>query len=66
MIHMLDHLQRLHERCEEEADRAQASKPFPTLQHISARISEDVEQFLRQLHKNKFFKMVKLGKSFHQ
>jgi len=42
MIHALDHLQRLHERCEEESDRAEASKQFPSLIKFSQRLEDDV------------------------
>lgn len=42
MIHTLDHLQRLHERCEEEDDRAEASKQFATLQQVSGRLEADI------------------------
>lgn len=49
MIHILDHLQRLHERCEEESDRAEASKHFPTLQKTSRRMADDIVQFRQQI-----------------
>ena len=42
MIHTLDHLQRLHERCEEESDRAQALKQFPTLSKFNLRLHDDI------------------------
>lgn len=42
MIHTVDHLQRLHERCEEESDRAQALKQFPTLSKFNLRLQEDI------------------------
>jgi len=42
MIHTLDHLQRLHERCEEESDRAKASKQFATLSKFNQRMQDDV------------------------
>ncbi|QKI89316.1 Na/Pi cotransporter family protein [Thiomicrorhabdus xiamenensis] len=45
MIHILDHLQRLHERCEEESDRAEASKQFPTLHQSAQRMAEDIQNF---------------------
>ena len=47
MIHILDHLQRLHERCEEESYRADASKQFPTLKGTAARMAQDIEVFRR-------------------
>jgi phosphate:Na+ symporter len=43
IIHTLDHLQRLHERCEEESDRAEASKQFSALSAVSQRLENDLQ-----------------------
>ncbi len=51
MIHTLDHLQRLHERCEEESDRAEASKHFPVLSRFSQRLEQDVESLQNYIQK---------------
>ncbi|WP_130538164.1 Na/Pi cotransporter family protein [Thiomicrorhabdus indica] len=47
MIHIVDHLQRLHERCEEESYRAEASKQFSTLKDTANKMSKDIEVYRR-------------------
>jgi len=54
MIHTLDHLQRLHERCEEESDRAEASKQFPSLIKFSQRLEDDVQSLQGYISKNQW------------
>lgn len=54
MIHTLDHLQRLHERCEEESDRAEASKQFPSLIRFSQRLEDDVESLQEYITKSQW------------
>ncbi|MBF6056740.1 Na/Pi cotransporter family protein [Thiomicrorhabdus heinhorstiae] len=66
MIHMLDHLQRLHERCEEESDRAKASKLFPTLQPTSNRMAEDIEKLLQQILQGDWAATLKLTEELNQ
>ncbi|MEA3404673.1 MAG: Na/Pi symporter [Pseudomonadota bacterium] len=65
MIHALDHLQRLHERCEEEADRAEASKKFPTLSKASHRLTEDLKSLDQSIHNNKWTLAVNQSRDLH-
>jgi len=65
MIHSLDHLQRLHERCEEEADRAIASKSFPTLAKANQRLTETLPIILSEVKHNKFSKAVSITRELN-
>lgn len=66
MIHILDHLQRLHERCEEESDRAEASKQFPTLLKSSQRMAQDIETFREMILQEKWRQTIPLSKALSQ
>ncbi len=59
MIHLLDHLQRLHERSEEESDRAEASKKFPILSKFSNRLERDIVLLQHHLQKGEWNEAVK-------
>ncbi|MDG6778726.1 Na/Pi symporter [Thiomicrorhabdus sp. zzn3] len=65
MIHTLDHLQRLHERCEEEGDRAEASKRFPILSKFTLRLTSDLEALQQAIRENKWHEAVKLARTLH-
>jgi len=65
MIHALDHLQRLHERCEEEADRAEASKKFPTLSKANQRLTADLVLIKESMGSGKWLNTVKQTKELH-
>ncbi|WP_373018478.1 Na/Pi cotransporter family protein [Thiomicrorhabdus sp.] len=65
MIHMLDHLQRLHERCEEESDRAQASKQFTILQKFSRRLENDIVNLQTQFQQNQWDNALKLSRQLY-
>lgn len=66
MIHMLDHLQRLHERCEEEPDRAQASKDFSDLQAASNEMAEVIHEMAELLAHKKWHQLVRQTKALHK
>ena len=66
MIHALDHLQRLHERCEEEADRAEASKKFPTLSKATQRLSADLSALHQHINNGKWTQAVNQSQALHQ
>jgi len=66
MIHTFDHLQRLHERCEEESDRAEASKHFPVLSRFSQRLEEDIGSLQDYVQKGKWNQAVRCARQlFH-
>lgn len=65
MIHMLDHLQRLHERCEEESDRAEASKQFSTLRKITSRLQNDIAQLMNQFQAEQWSDAVVVSRQLH-
>jgi len=55
-IHALDHLQRLHERCEEDADRAAMTKNVPTLSTARQKLIHDIPKLIDKLSQRKFSK----------
>ncbi len=65
MIHTLDHLQRLHERCEEEADRAEASKQFPVLTRANQRLTEDIVLIQNSMQQSQWKNAVKQSRALH-
>jgi len=65
MIHALDHLQRLHERCEEEADRAEASKKFPTLFKATQRLTDDLRLLHQSITDDRWEQAVKQSRELH-
>ncbi|WP_319379794.1 Na/Pi symporter [Thiomicrorhabdus sp.] len=66
MIHLLDHLQRLHERCEEESERAEACKRFPTLQTTSDRMARDITTLSAKLRERDWAVSLQLTDSLHR
>ena len=65
MIHTLDHLQRLHERCEEESDRARASRHYSDLIDTSHQLEKDVIELHNLIGQKKWSQMVKLTRKLH-
>ena len=53
-IHLLDHLQRLHERCEEEPERALHLAKAPALSREATRYREVIQGALTDLHAGAF------------
>lgn len=51
-IHSLDHMQRLHERCEEDEDRAIAVKLTPELKNYSHELKCNVKQIMDDIEMN--------------
>lgn len=47
-IHALDHLQRLHERCDEEPERALTAITAPELRKLAAQLRQNIEHLLKQ------------------
>ena len=54
IIHSLDHMQRLYERCEEDEDRAIAVKQTPELNHYVNIIITGVKQIIDDIENNKW------------
>lgn len=48
-MHALDHLQRLHERCEEDIDRAQAARTIEALKPLRDQVSQCIEQIIESV-----------------
>jgi len=65
MIHSLDHLQRLHERCEEESDRAMANKNFSTLAQANEKLASELPDIIANTKDNNFSKALKLTRKLH-
>ena len=66
MIHLLDHLQRLHERCEEEDDRAEASKHFIALHTLSSRLEMDLNKLQDKFKNGMWSEAVEITHSLHK
>ncbi|HEY5733622.1 MAG TPA: Na/Pi symporter [Gammaproteobacteria bacterium] len=58
-IHTLDHLQRLHERCEEDIDRLEAALSNIHLQEYCERLAHDIDQILTSMDNSKWDDAVK-------
>ena len=56
IIHILDHLQRLHERCEEEEDRAVAARRTEELDDIVKLLSKSIIDIIYYNETNQWFK----------
>jgi phosphate:Na+ symporter len=56
LIHILDHLQRLHERCEEEEDRAVAAKKTKELDDIVKLLSKTIIEIIKYNETNQWQK----------
>lgn len=56
LIHILDHLQRLHERCEEEEDRAVAAKKTKELDDIVKLLSKTIIEIIKYNETNQWDK----------
>ncbi len=56
MMHAIDHLQRLHERCEEEEDRAQTVQKAPDLAAEYKLLVESIEQEIAALQHSRWDK----------
>ena len=65
MIHLLDHLQRLHERCEEEDDRAEASKQFIALHKLSNRLEMDINELQNAFKNGMWSEAVEITQSLY-
>lgn len=65
MIHTIDHLQRLHERCEEESDRAEASKQFSSLSRFSKRLEHDIALLQKYISKTQWNHSVKCARQLY-
>ena len=50
LIHILDHMQRLHERCEEEKDRAMTSVNTPELVRLVLQLRNAIDLMLTDMH----------------
>ena len=53
-FHVLDHMQRLHERCEEEEYRAVTARSSPGLSELSMLLSDTIKSIINELHKQNF------------
>lgn len=65
MIHILDHLQRLHERCEEEDDRAEASKQFVSLHSLSEQLDQDIRLLTSYIANNNWQSAVQITQQLY-
>lgn len=59
IIHIIDHLQRLHERCEEEEDRAVCAKNIEQLQSVVKQLDTIIIETLSVQETNKWSDVVK-------
>jgi phosphate:Na+ symporter len=62
MIHTLDHMQRLHERCEEEEDRAITARETEELREECALLIQSITEILSLVDGNKWVQAAKLAK----
>ena len=62
IIHTLDHMQRLHERCEEEEDRAIAARETEELREECALLVRSIGEILGLIDQNKWVQAAKLAK----
>lgn len=62
IIHIIDHLQRLHERCEEEEDRALCAKSIKQLQSILKQLDTIILETISVQETNKWGDVVKSSK----
>jgi phosphate:Na+ symporter len=53
-FHVLDHMQRLHERCEEEEYRAITARTSPGLAELSVLLSKSIDSIISDLHAQNF------------
>ena len=65
MIHTLEHLQRLHERCEEEYDRAEVSKQFSTISRFTQRLEEDLGLLQEYIDKGQWNQAVRCARHLY-
>ncbi len=65
MIHTMDHLQRLHERCEEEEDRAVTVTKTKGLEFLRLALAQCVDAVLVALNKNKWKEAERIAKNTH-
>lgn len=63
MIHTLDHLQRLHERCEEELDRAVTARETEILQDAGANLARGCREILSLLEHEQWRDAMELAAS---
>ncbi len=61
VIHCLDHMQRLHERCEEEEDRALTARQTASLAEIIALLHQSIRQILSALETHQWSDAIKLS-----
>jgi phosphate:Na+ symporter len=50
LIHILDHMQRLHERCDEEQDRAMTTVRTPELLELVLKLRKAIDSMLKDMH----------------
>jgi len=55
-IHTLDHLQRLHERCEEDTDRVEAAQENAHLRGYCERLAREIDKMLDGMNRGKWKK----------
>ena len=60
MIHTLDHLQRLHDRCIEQEQRAVTAREEVALQEVNQLLIDGLLQMIEQVNDNKWKAAVKL------
>ena len=54
VIHSLDHMQRLHERCEEDIDRADAARHTPELDEYIQMVSHQLNAIINDIAANRW------------
>ncbi len=61
-IHILDHLQRLHERCEEEEDRAMTARQTGQLAEAHARLTRTIDGIIKDIQANRWQQAARLAR----
>ncbi|MEM1253866.1 MAG: Na/Pi symporter [Cyanobacteria bacterium P01_H01_bin.21] len=62
MMHALDHLQRIHERCEEDEDRAQTAQTTTALANENTLLLNSIEEIMKLIQTNRWLKAAALAR----
>lgn len=66
LVHTLDHLQRLHERCEEDEDRAITARETQSLEEMHDQLEQTVKRVIKDIESDQWADIVRLSKETEQ